>query len=241
MAGVPLFVSGVLVGDVPVRAEDSLAQAWADIRHFRETDEHLSPRDAVAQGIDSSNRNIKYPVKPPKEPFVTSGYPDVTNLFNRKLRMINKETLRTLKTGGKAGVYYLFLKNFPNNAKWDLQVGHGLPGQSVMLNPLTGKATPSIKRSGKLLTEEQYATYKGKVVRAGYLSNYAFGQAVAAGELLDLEGITAAQTLALLSNLKHLIVDFDNPKDIKAIQDGYKDYRISNPIKLPTAGSFLNK
>ena len=52
----------VLFGDVPVRPEDSLAQAWADIRHFRETDEHLSPAQVVAnrdlRSISAEVRNI---------------------------------------------------------------------------------------------------------------------------------------------------------------------------------------
>jgi hypothetical protein len=125
-------------------------------------------------------------------------------------------------------------------------VGHDLPGQVPVKHPGTGELQPDPKHMGRYLTKDQCAVFNGKVVRSGYISNYAFGQAVAAGEMFDFEGTIPAHALALLGNLQNLdlknfAANFDNPEDIQAILDGYKDYRRLHPRKYPTPGSFRNK
>jgi hypothetical protein len=239
----------VILWGTPVREQDALGHALQDVRYFREHDRHMGPGQVVASVLNKGLTqpvSKEYPIIPPKSLYETKGYPDITQKYLEKLRGITQETAHTFNASGKAGVYYLFSKNFPNNGKWDLQVGHGLPGQVIVRDQNTGHIKYNPSRKGEALTQDQYATFRGKVVRAGYLSNYTFGQAIAAGELFDFEGVTAAQAFSILSNLKNIdlsniTASFDNPEDIKAILEGYRDYRNEHPKKLPTPGSYRNK
>lgn len=220
----------VIIGDKAYGKQEAYDAALADLNHFKKNSKHLP---------------FRYPTRAPRSPRDTHGYPDITEALSQKLDAITRETVLTFHATGKVGVYYLFAQNFPNNGKWDLQVGHGLPGQ-VPVRDANGNLVPDPKHKGRYLTQDQYAVFNGKVVRSGYISNYAFGQAVAAGEMLDLEGVTAAELVAVWGNrknldLKDLGANFDNPEDIQAILEGYKDYRQTHPMQYPTPGSFRNK
>lgn len=225
----------VIIGDQAYGKYEAIYKALQDLNYFQEHGKHLPA--------------LKYSTIPPGniDPLrYREIYPDITKKVNKVLEDITRETVLTFHSTGKAGVYHLFYKNFPNNGKWDLQVGYGLPGQVPVIDPSTGELQPDTKHKGRYLTTDQYAIFNHKVVRSGYLSNYAFGQAVAAGEMFNFEGTAAAQAVAFLGNLKNLnlkniTANFDNPEDIQAILDGYLDYNRMHPMQYPTPGSFRNK
>ena len=115
---------------------------------------------------------LKYPTNPnlPK-----SAYPDVTKLMNKHLDNLTKNVMHHYFASGRAGVYINFYESFPNNQEYDFQVNHGLPGQVVSDDSI------KLDENGNVITVDQYAVYQGKVVRAGYLSNYAYGYGGASG------------------------------------------------------------
>lgn len=129
--------------------------------------------------------------------------------MENKLKLIREEVTskRFFETPG------WFYKNFSNNGKSDLQVGHGLPGQM----PLRTNNGDFIRDPDETLkTEDQYALYKGNVVRAGYLSNYAYGYAAQAAGIPEEGTVALAQLVALKS-----FNDGDNLEDLQAIREGW--------------------
>jgi hypothetical protein len=157
------------------------------------------------------------PLRYPNNPNLPqNAYPDVTELYDQKLREIVQVTKEAYKENGKyLGVYKLFLKSFGDNKAFDLQVNHGLPGQVV------SNVEVITDRNGNVITTDEYAIYQGRIVRAGYLSNYAFGYACAAGKLSKEETFATAWGAG---DIKMKLFDDLNTEDNRAIEDGYIDY-----------------
>lgn len=190
----------IIIGEQAYGQKEAYQVDLIDIEHIIHTGKHLP--------------SLGYPTRPdlPKQ-----YYPDVTVAYNKLLNNIVTEVKHELKHKGKLlGVYPLFLINFPNNGDWDTQVNHGLPGQKILRDPSTG--TPILKDS-KVKTTDQYAIYKNQVVRAGFLSNYAYGYATAAAKLQ----IDEARSAVFVANVRAGIWQ-DNPADTQAINTGYYDY-----------------
>lgn len=144
---------------------------------------------------------LPYPISPNLK---RTAYPDVTYKIDAILSDIEKEVKKVAHS--RMASYPWFKANFANNKKWDLQVNHGLPGQVI-------------KSRTPLVTQDQYAIFRGDVVNSGYLSNFAFGYATAAAGFSKTEAILDAQGAAVFGGQ-----DGDNPKDLEAIEDGWKSY-----------------
>ena len=85
---------------------------------------------------------------------------------------------------------------------------------------MTIPGKPNIKDSDNVITTDQYAYFRGEVRRAGYLSNFAYGYAIAA---LDApKGLSDAG--AYYANSKSSGRIGDNPDDTQAMHDGYETY-----------------
>lgn len=166
-----------------------------------------------ASSILSSGKELKplpYPTNPnlPK-----SAYPDVTQRVNSLLKQMESD-LNPFKQD-RLSSYPWFNENFGNNAKWDLQVNYGLPGQVPIIQ--NGKYIRD--KQGFIETNDQYALFKGRVVRAGYISNYAFGYASAHAGFLRDEPIFISEIVAIGGSK-----DGDNPADLQAILHGWNAY-----------------
>ena len=172
----------------------------------------------------------KYPHRGPKNtPLDLSGlskreqnyyrqnYPDVTERYEKDLKQIVDITERFFRNGKFQNVYPLFIENFGNNKPWDLQVNHSLPGQAVIFD-----SNGDIQyKDGFVKTTDEFAIYNNKLVKAGYLSNYAYGYASAAGGLEKNEALT----MAWLAGSKGEKPFSDlNEHDNNAIGNGYKKY-----------------
>ena len=169
---------------------------------------------------------LQYPTNPnlPK-----SAYPDVTNQVNDLLKKRGQYVKALYYEEGKAlgffsekGVYTLFKSNFGNNYPFDLQVNQGLPGQTVPTDKIT------FEQDGTVQTVDQYALFQGKIVRAGYLSNYAYGYLSAAGRLSVEETKTDAW---FIGDSGYNLSEDNNKKDNDAIKDGYNSYWKQHPIE----------
>lgn len=65
---------------------------------------------------------------------------------------------------------YNKLGMFKNNGPWDMQVGHGLPGQ-VIVRSKSGEVVPDKDEPGRYEKTDRLAVLNGNVHRAGYISN----------------------------------------------------------------------
>jgi hypothetical protein len=112
-----------------------------------------------------------------------SVYPDVTDVMNRHLDDIVQDVRKNVHDPnllvfvGETASF--FENNFANNRLYDMQVNYGLPGQQL---PANGHVEAIGVYNGHPIvkTVDQRALFRGKVVHAGYLSNYAYGYAIGA-------------------------------------------------------------
>ena len=118
---------------------------------------------------------LQYPTNPnlPK-----SAYPDVTEKVNGIINNMARYAKITARDEGHGQVLQLFKENFPNNRSFDLQVNYDLPGQVVLGDSV------KLDENGRVITVDQYAVFRGKVVKAGYISNFAYGYTAASGGIL---------------------------------------------------------
>lgn len=167
---------------------------------------------------------LQYPTNPnlPK-----SAYPDVTDkvdgLMNKRAEFVKGLYYDEGKALGIVqgnGVYALFKSNFGNNEPFDLQVNHELPGQVVPTDNIL------FHPDGTAQTVDQYALYQGNIVRAGYLSNYAYGYLSAAGRLSLEESLFDAW---FIGDSGYNLSEDNNKKDNDAIKDGYNSYWKQHP------------
>ncbi len=129
-------------------------------------------------------------------------YPDVTKKVNEELRKIDT-IMQEVSQYNVAYKNAWFKENFPNDAPWDTQVNHGLPGQVLLSqNPL--------------LFADQYALFNGKIRKAGYISNFVYGYAAAKAGFVNGYVNTAAHFVSFGTQGK-----LDNPADQQAITDGW--------------------
>ena len=172
---------------------------------------------------------LKYPTNPN---LPRSAYPDVTDKVEVIIDGMAKNTYDILKTQGKfpdpkleTGVYSLFKRNFPNNQPY------GLPGQAIEGNPIT------LDENGYVITQDQYAVFHGKVMKAGYISNFAYGYTAASGGLDLLESKATGWGAALYFNYD--LFSELNKEDNQAIDDGYNYFLLKNPSRRKP-NSFLD-
>lgn len=126
--------------------------------------------------------------------------------------------------------------NFSNGGEWDSQGTPGFPGQ-VLSRTQDGKI--QYQENGKIETTDQVAVLNGSPVRAGYISNYIFGAAMAHIGFSKEWSLEIAQFIAWIGNLKRIIqsdgsihpeaVTGDNPRDQEAISDGW-DYGVRRGV-----------
>lgn len=185
----------IVIGRQAYGTKEALQKARESIAYFEEHDTPLPP--------------LPYPVSPNLK---NVHYPDVTEKVEAILEFIDIEIDFIKSRIVPTMLEIWFKENFDNNKKWDLQVNFGLPGQ-VMLN------------HDPLVFSDQYAYFKGKIRRAGYISNYAFGYASAkAGYPLSSVLLLTQADLPLKNwvfKSPHRL-KFDNEDDRRAIIDGWK-------------------
>lgn len=199
----------VIIGDQAYGNFEAFEKALEDIEYFERTGKHIPP--------------LSYPTDPN---LPRSAYPDVTNDVKKKMDQavleIKEKRISSLNLISRG----LYLKDiFNNNKKYDMQVGHDLPGQILVRK--NGKPQKDPESPAHVLTIDQYAIFNGQVRRAGYISNYAFGYAAAAADLPDWFITNGAHFGALLDDVSHLRFRGlfpDNPKDQRAMLDGSSAY-----------------
>ncbi len=154
---------------------------------------------------------------------------DVTDRVNEELEKLAQKmhSLRVKQQFWEpAKIYDYFRRNFGDNGIHDFQVGHGLPGQASLYDPRTRSYLTD--SNGVVLTIDEFAKFNEEVVKAGYISNYAYGYAVAAAKIPLHIAVGAAHGISLLKGLK-----LDNPEDIKAMVTGYLDYWETHEDEFP--------
>lgn len=201
----------VVIGNQAYGNFEALNKALADIEHFKVTERHLP--------------GLSYPTNSrlPKQ-----AYPDVTNMVSKELRTMIPIVKREAGKGFWQGTKPLFEKMFKNNGPWDMQVGHGLPGQ-VIVRDQSGKALPDKDEPGRYETIDQFALFNGEIHRAGYISNYVFGQSAAAAAGIPKEiATTIAHAIAIKDGIQKGRIVLDNPDDQRAIRDGWDNWADSS-------------
>lgn len=172
------------------------------VTSIRTQQKQLERQQAAEEAFKKeASTQLVYPIssKLPK-----SAYPDVTRIVESKLNQLTKEVANI--PHGQATDW--FKNNFGNGDRWDLQTNHGLPSEIF----IHGRSY------------DQLAIFKGKVVRAGYLSNYAFGYAAAiAGMDWFFSKIIIGQGFSIKEGLLKFPPTFklDNPDDQRGIDDGW--------------------
>jgi hypothetical protein len=160
--------------------------------------------------------SLPYPITPPDQVLKgkeQSVYPDVTEVMNQHLKDIVQDVAKSVhdpNPGQYLGnTLFFFVDNFQDNALYDMQVNYGLPGQQLPEGVYFEKIG-EYQGYSIVKTVDQRAIYRGKVVHAGYLSNYAYGYAVAAGNWF--KGTTdSGAFFAGLMNKEIKIPDLDKP------------------------------
>jgi len=157
------------------------------------------------------------PVYPSTPHLKRNLYPDVTALVKQELAEAKAEAEQIPPWKSR---YYL-VTTYNNNDKRDMQVGHNLPGQVRGFN---AEGRIAFNNNGDVITKDQYAIFNGKIVRAGYISNYVFGYAAAAAGLSKEETKGGAYWAAAGGNLLKGQLKGDNPLDQQAMDDGWETH-----------------
>jgi len=182
-------------------------------RAYGTAESHQKAREFVDYLIENDQfPPAKYPSNP-NLPQKT--YPNITEKVNKLLDGIVIITKQESQKGFLNGTKPLFERMFDNNQPWDLQVNHELPGQVLKDEKV------QYDLEGKVITTDQYAIFRGKIHRAGYISNFTFGYASAAAGLSLSFMFTLVQVKALLGGN-----DGDNPQDLIAMKEGWNTYWI---------------
>ena len=202
----------VIIGEQAYGTNEALQVARKSVAYFAEHGKHLPA--------------LPYPTRPdlPKQV-----YPDVTEKIKLYQEQITKEIRSAIANThmksapgnhGFSGAVTFFQENFGNGDRWDLQVEHNLPGQ-IAIKDIHGNY---LYKKNTVDTTDQYGLYNGQIVRAGHLSNYFYGYAIAASG--SFKGL--AETGAFYANLKGG-QSGDNPDDTAAIKEGYEAYWGKHP------------
>jgi hypothetical protein len=107
-----------------------------------------------------------------------------------------------------------------------------LPGQTIRRDPVTREPLRYAEgpHQGELITDDQYAWYNGRPVRAGYLSNYLYGYAAASAdfpwwftEFVAERAREFGQFERMRKQGKFFIPEVDNSIDWDAYRQGWED------------------
>ncbi len=159
------------------------------------------------------------PLKYPSNPNLPlSAYPDVTEEVFKKIDRI--ASLLYLNRGSVLKIQLLH-ENFPNNRKWDFQVGHDLPGQVLKDNKIQKDS------NGNIITIDQYALFKNKIRRSGYISNFTYGYASASAQIDEGAMINVAQAISIWNNGR-----LDNEEDLEAAKEGWREWHQRYRLKI---------
>ena len=194
------------------------------------------------QQYKNTHGGAEPPLDFPTDPKRVTQAHDVTAIINPFLITASNKVTGWVNTEGKInteanrGIYKRFLNVFDNNAVWDMQSIPYLPGQAMLFDPKTNNPIFEDWTKMQVKSQDQWCLFRGKVTRAGYISNFVFGYLAAAGRLFmeqtDLKdnGFKPMNELGNILWAKSIKDGHqDNPEDFQAIIDGYEAYFQEHP------------